>query len=246
MLCVVAQGKKSIWLNGERYIYDPSRYLLVSLDLPLTGQVEEASREKPMLCWSLVLDFKEIASVLEEMGPAARARPAECVGLLIEPMDAELFDAVVRLTRLVDKPDEIAVLGPLVRKEIYYRLLTSRHGALLQRMTAENGNAQRLAVGMQWLRRNAMRPIRMEDLAREMHMSVSAMYSSFRGVTGMSPLQFQKQLRLQEARRLMLLERLDAGDAGRRVGYRSASQFSREYGRFFGAPPMRDIERLQA
>ncbi len=245
VMCVVAQGAKSVFVNGKRYVYDPSRYLLVSLDLPLVGQIEEASRAKPFLGCSLVLDFEEIASLLVEA--KIQRRPNEPVrpGLIIGTLDAELLDAVTRLARLTQHPEQLKVIAPLIRREIYYRLLLSEYSGLLQRMVAENGKAKRIAAGLGWLRQNASRPIRMQELARELHMSPSTMHAWFRSVTSMSPLQFQKQLRLQEARRILLSESIDAGTAGRRVGYESPSQFSREYGRLFGAPPMRDIENLR-
>jgi AraC-like DNA-binding protein len=245
VFCAVAQGSKSTLLNEKRLIYDRNKYLLVSLDLPLVGQIEEASRSKPFLGFSLVLDFDEIGSLIREVDlpheTAAPLRP----GLLIGSMDDELMDAVIRLTRLLKTPAQIPVLAPLVRREIFYKLLLSEQGGLLGRMAADSGKVQRVAGGLAWLKRNLARQIRMEELAREMCMSPSAMHSWFRAVTSMSPLQYQKQLRLQEARRMLLSEPLDAATVSRRVGYESASQFSREYRRFFGAPPMQDIERLR-
>ena len=244
VFCVVAQGAKSILLHGQRCLYDRNKYLLVSRDLPLVGQIEEASPARPFLGVSLVLDFDEIRSLLREAdlprGPAA-AQPS----LVVEALDEALLDAVTRLVGLLQTPADVPVLAPLVRREIYYRLLLSSHG-LLSRMTAEDGRVDRIAAGLDWLRRNAARPIRMEELAREMHMSPSSMHSRFRAVTGLSPLQFQKQLRLQEARRILLREAVDVNAAARRVGYESPSQFTREYRRFFGAPPMRDMEQLRA
>ncbi len=245
VFCVVAQGAKSTLLNGQRHIYDPSKYLLVSIDLPLVGQIEEASRARPFLGWSLVLDFDEIHALTQETGLARRPASPPRSGLVVGSLDADLLDAVTRLTRLLRKPEQIPVLAPLIRREIFYRLLLSDQSGLLSRMGAENGKTRRIAAGLEWLRRNAARPIRMEELARELHMSTSTMHSWFRSVTSMSPLQFQKQLRLQEARRIMLSESVDANAAGRRVGYESASQFTREYRRFFGAPPVRDVERLR-
>jgi transcriptional regulator GlxA family with amidase domain len=165
---------------------------------------------------------------------------------MVGSIDDDLLDAVSRLTGLLTKPTQISILAPLVRREIFYKLLLSEQGGILRRMVADSGNVQRVAAGLVWLRRNFDRPIRMGELAREMRMSPSAMHSWFRAVTSMSPLQFQKHLRLQEARRLLLAESLDAGTVSRRVGYESASQFSREYRRFFGAPPMRDIECLRS
>ncbi len=165
---------------------------------------------------------------------------------MIGSMDDDLLDAVIRLTALLKKPNQIAVLAPLVRREIFYKLLLSEQGGLLRRMTADGGKIQRVAAGLAWLRRNVARPIRMEELAREMRMSPSGMHSWFRAVTSLSPLQYQKQLRLQEARRILFSDALDAATVSRQVGYESPSQFNREYRRFFGSPPMRDIERLRA
>ncbi len=245
VFCVVAQGSKSTLLNGRRFVYDPNKYLLVSLDLPLVGQIEEASCEKPFLGISLVLDFEEIGSLLREAELPHESAPPLRPGLMVGSLDEDLLDAVIRLAELLKKPAQIPVLAPLFRREIFYKLLLSEQSGLLRRIVADNGKVQRVAAGLAWLRRNMARLIRMEELAREMRMSPSAMHSWFRAVTSMSPLQFQKQLRLQEARRMLLSESIDAGSVSRRVGYESTSQFSREYRRLFGAPPLRDIERLR-
>jgi AraC-like DNA-binding protein len=245
VFCVVAQGAKSTLLNEQRFRYDHNKYLLVSLDLPLVGQIEEASRSKPFLGLSLVLDFDEIASLMRESNLPHETAPPLRPGLMVGSMDDDLLDAVIRLTRLLKKPDRVAVLAPLVKREIFYKLLLSEQGGLLRRMVADSGKVQRVAAGLAWLRRNVARQVRMDELAREMRMSPSAMHSWFRAVTSMSPLQYQKQLRLQEARRMLLCESLDAATVSRRVGYESASQFSREYRRLFGAPPMQDMERLR-
>ncbi len=245
VFCVVAQGSKSILLNGQRFVYDSSKYLLVSLELPLVGQIEEASRAKPFLGWSLVLDFNEIRDLMQEADLPREARLQAQSGIMVGTLREELLSAVTRLTQALREPAQLPILSPLIRREIFYRLLLSEQSGLLYRMIAENAKAKRIAAGLDWLRRNATRAIRMEDLARELHMSPSSMHGWFRSVTSMSPLQFQKQLRLQEARRIMLSESVDANAAARRVGYQSASQFSREYGRFFGAPPMRDVENLR-
>lgn len=246
VFCVVAQGAKCTLLNEKRFVYDPNKYLLVSLDLPLVGQIEEASPAMPFLGLSLVLDFDEIGSLMREADLPHESALTVSSGLRVGSMDDDLLDAVIRLARLLRKPAQIPILAPLIRREIFYKLLLSEQGGLLRRMAADSGKVQRVASGLAWLRRNVARPIRMEELAREMRMSPSAMHSWFRAVTSMSPLQYQKQLRLQEARRMLLSESLDAGTVSRRVGYESASQFSREYRRFFGAPPMQDIERLRA
>ena len=246
VFCVVAQGAKStLMLNQPRLLYGPGSYLIVSLDLPLVGQIEQASAAEPFLGCSLVLDFKEIGALIHEAkltpGPASLARS----GLVVGTLGHDLLDAVTRLVSLLKRPAEIQVLAPLIRREVFYKLLLSEGSGLLHRMAAERGKTERIAAGLGWLRRNAARRIRMEELAREMCMSPSSMHSCFRAATSMSPLQFQKQLRLQNARRMMLSEAVDAGTASRRVGYQSASQFSREYRRFFGEPPLRDIERLR-
>ena len=247
VFCIVAQGSKSITLNNTRCIYDPGRYLLVSLDLPLIGRIEQASLAKPFLGFSLVIDLPEIAALINELKlPLKSGHPATLVGPIVGLLDHNLHDAVTRLTRLLEQPQHIPVMAPLIRREIYYRLLTSEHSGLLQRMAFQNGKLQHIARGLEWLRQNVTRPIRVAELARELHMSPSAMHASFRAVTAMSPLQFQKQLRLQQARHLMFTESLDANTAARRVGYESPSQFSREYARFFGHPPLKDIETLRA
>ena len=246
VFCVVAQGAKSTLLNEQRFLYDPNKYLLVSLDLPLVGQIEEASLAKPFLGMSLVLDFDEISSLMRETPLPHESAPPLRPALMIGTMGEDLLDAVIRLTALLKRPDEIAVLAPLVRREIFYKLLLSEQGGLLRRMATDGGKIQRVAAGLAWLRRNVSRPIRMEELAREMRMSSSGMHSWFRAVTSLSPLQYQKQLRLQEARRILFREALDAATVSRRVGYESPSQFSREYRRFFGFPPMQDMERLRA
>jgi len=245
VFCVVAQGSKCTLLNKQRFVYDTNKYLLVSLDLPLVGQIEEATRAKPFLGLSLVLDFHEIGSLMREAGIPHESAPPLRPGLMVGSMDEGLLDAVIRLAGLLKKPAQIPILSPLIRREIFYKLLLSEQSGLLRRMVADNGKVQRVAAGLAWLSRNIARPIRMEELAREMRMSPSAMHSWFRAVTSMSPLQFQKQLRLQEARRLLLSASIDAGAASRRVGYESASQFSREYRRLFGSPPLRDIERIR-
>lgn len=245
VFCVVAQGSKSIFVKERRVVYDADNYLLVSLDLPLVGQLEEASVTKPFLGLSLVLDLEEIASLARQVNLPAGGAAQPPSHTMVAAMDEELMDAVVRLTCLLKKPAQIPILAPLIRREIFYKLLLSDLGGLLRRIVADSGEVQRVTAGLVWIKKNLTRPIRMGDLAREMRMSPSAMYSCFRAVTSMSPLQYQKQLRLQEARRLMMAESLDAGTVSLRVGYGSSSQFSREYRRFFGAPPIRDIERLR-
>ena len=246
VLCVVAQGVKSVLVNDACHVYDPETYLVLSLDLPLLGQIVEASPEAPCLCVSIELDFAEIGALIMDATLAPPpAKPRREASVFVSPLDAALLDAVVRYVGLLRRPGEIPVLAPLVRREIFYRLLLGDQSGLLHRMRADSGQTQRIAMGLQWLKQNATRPIRMAELAREVNMSPSTMHAWFKTVTSMSPLQFQKQLRLQEARRILLTETADAATASQRVGYDSPSQFSREYRRLFGAPPLRDVARLR-
>ncbi len=245
VLCVVAQGVKSVLVKDARYLYDPNTYLVLSLDLPLLGQIVEATPETPCLGVAIELDFAEIGALILESGMPLEAESRHQQSVFASPLDAELLDAVIRYVRLLRTPAQIPILAPLVRREIFYRLLLGERSGLLRRLRADNGQVQRIAAGLEWLKRNATRPIRMEELAREVNMSPSTMHAWFKAVTSMSPLQFQKQLRLQEARRILLTEGADAATASQRVGYESASQFSREYRRLFGSPPLRDIERLR-
>ncbi len=246
VFCVVAQGVKSIVLNNERYVYDRSTYLVVSLDMPLVSEIVEATKERPFLGVSMELDLAEIGSLLLETEVPSAANAANLRSLFVSPLGDDLLDAVIRLIALLRKPAHIATLAPLIRREIFFHLVLSEHSGLLRRMIAENSQARRIATGIAWLKKNALRPVRMHELARELNMSPSSMHSWFKAVTTMSPLQFQKQLRLQEARRILLSESTDAATVSQRVGYESPSQFSREYRRLFGLPPLRDIERLRS
>lgn len=244
-LCVIAQGSKRVMLAEEVYRYDPARYLVISVDLPIVGQVLEASRARPYLCFRLDLDPGEIGALLVEAGlPAPRGEPTER-GLFLGRTSLPLIDAVLRLVRLLEAPRDIPILAPLVIREILYRLLQSEQGERLRRVVVVDSQAQRVAKAIGWLKRNYAQTLRIEALARDVHMSPSALHHRFKAVTAMSPLQYQKQLRLEEARRLMLGELTDAATAAYRVGYESPSQFSREYSRLFGAPPSRDVARLR-
>jgi AraC-like DNA-binding protein len=247
VLCVVAQGSKQVILEDELYAYDPTSYLLVSVDLPLLGQVIKATSEVPYLGLSLELDPGQISALIMEAGlkPAlGNLNPGR--GLVVSRLSAPLLDAVVRLLRLLETPQDIPVLAPLVQREILYRLLIDEQGVRLHQIASSNSQMQRITRAINWLKRNYAQTLRIEDIAREARMSPSGLHHHFKAVTAMSPLQYQKQLRLQEARRLMLGEDVDAATAGFRVGYESPSQFSREYSRLFGAPPLRDIVRLRS
>jgi AraC-like DNA-binding protein len=244
-LGLVVQGRKQAVLGEEIYHYGPSQYLVVSVDLPVIGQVTEASPEVPFLSLRLDLDPKEISALLMDL-PIPPAAPQPCPRCLsVSGLGAALQDAVLRLVRLLDAPEDISALAPLVRREILYRLLRGEQCAQLRQIASSGTQGHRIGRAVSWLRQNFHQPLQIERLANEVNMSTSALHHHFKAMTAMSPLQFQKHLRLQEARRLMLVEALDAASAGGRVGYESPSQFSREYSRLFGAPPLRDIARLR-
>jgi AraC-like DNA-binding protein len=239
-LVIVAQGSKEVLLAGETYRYDPAQSLLVSVDLPVSARVVEAAPDRPCLVVRVALDPAVVGELLADSltgpppGPPGR-------GLGVSPVDPPLLDAVGRFVALLDSPQDVAALAPLVFREITYRVLTGPQGARLRQIASAGAPAQRIARAIHWLKEHFADPLRIEALARQVRMSPSAFHLHFKGVTGMSPLQYQKRMRLQEARRLMLGEGLDAAEAAYRVGYESPSQYGREYRRMFGAPPRRDV-----
>jgi AraC-like DNA-binding protein len=244
--CVIAQGEKEVWLGDDCYRYDADSYLIAAAALPTASRVTEASEERPYLGVVLGLDPALVGSVMAEATHLAPGNHAAVRAFDVGPLDTGLLDAVVRLVGLLDLPAEEAnFLRPLVTREIVFRLLKGQQGGRLRQIAVLGGHGHRVARALERLRLDFDRPLRIEDVAREAGMSVSGFHHHFKAVTAMSPLQFQKRMRLQEARRLMLGEDLDAAGAGYRVGYSNTSQFSREYKRLFGAPPMRDVERLR-
>ena len=243
--CVIAQGAKVLQLGGDRYRYDPFRYLLVSADLPVTGRIAEASKEEPYLGLRLDLDPALVSQVLVEAGGVASSGGAERRALDVSALDADLLDAVLRLVRAAESPREAAVLAPLVTREIVYRLLVGDQGARLRHIAVLGGQGHRMTEAVRRLHRQFDQTVRMEELAADLGMSASTFYQRFKDVTGMTPLQFQKEVRLQEARRLLLAGDLDAATAGYRVGYNDPSHFSRDYKRQFGEPPIQNVERLR-
>jgi AraC-like DNA-binding protein len=244
--CVIAQGSKEVLLGNSRYRYDPLHYLLATMDLPSVGRVVEASRERPYLSLRLELSATLVSSVMVEAGDSSSpGQAADVRAVDVSPLDANLLDAVVRLVRLLDSPTEAPILMPMIMREIIYRLLMSDQGNRLHHLTVFGGYTSAIARAVQRIRQDFDQPLRIEQLARELGMSVSGFHHHFKAVTAMSPLQFQKQIRLQEARRLMLGEDLDAASAAFRVGYNDASHFNREYKSVFGDPPMRDVQRLR-
>lgn len=210
------------------------------------SQVIEASPKRPYLSLRLDLDPTLVGSVLVEAGHSSPQNQAEVRAINVSALDTSLLDAVVRLARLLDTPGEAPFLAPLITREIVYRLLRGEQRDRLRHIAVLGGHTHRIARAIERLRREFDRPLRIDDIAGELGMSVSGFHHHFKAVTAMSPLQFQKRLRLQEARRLMLGEDLDAASAGYRVGYDDASYFNREYKSFFGLPPLRDVERLRA
>jgi AraC-like DNA-binding protein len=245
-VCVIAQGAKRVFLGGDVLVYDRATWLAASLDLPAAGQVIEATPEAPYLGIKLSIDPREIAALLVDSGLPDEDEPAPARALFVSRTNAEFLEAFVRLVRLLESPEDIPALAPLARREILYRALKCEGGGYLRHLASANGRARRIARAVEWLRRHYERPLRVEELASLANMSASSFHEHFRSVTAMSPLQFQKVLRLQEARRLLLAEATDAASAGHRVGYESPSQFSREYSRLFGRPPVADIRRLRA
>jgi AraC-like DNA-binding protein len=246
-LCFVVQGGKQVLVGEEVLRYDPGHYLLFTVDLPVIFRVEEASEERPYFGMRLDLDPTLVASVMMEAGAETRKGDASIKAIGVNSVDADLLDAVVRLVRLAHKPGEQKILAPLIKREIVYRLLAGGEGARLGHLVASSrGDTRRISRAIGRLRERYNEPLKIDEVARELGMSVSGFHHHFKSVTSMSPLQFQKQIRLQEARRLMLGEELDAASAGHRVGYEDPAYFSREYKKLFGAPPQRDIARLRS
>lgn len=243
--CVIAQGSKEVLLGESSFRYDPFNYLLATIDLPTVSRVLEASSEQPYLSLRLELAPTLVSSVMVETGHATAAGSTDMRAVDVSRLDVKLMDAVIRLVRLIDSPDEASILMPLITREIIYRLLMGDQGGRLRHLALLGGYAPDIARAIERLRQNFDQPLRIEQIAQDLGMSVSGFHHRFKSITAMSPLQFQKRLRLQEARRLMLSEDFDAASAAYRVGYNDASHFNREYKSVFGVPPMRDVQRLR-
>jgi len=249
-LCVIAQGAKEVRLGDERYVYDAARFMVFTTDLPVSGRVIEASPERPYLCLRLDFDAEEVAELVARSGPPRAPAPAAddgaedtSRGLFVSAVTPDMLDAAGRLMRLLDHPEDHAALAPLAMRELVYRVLRSEQGERLAQVARADSQTQRVQRAIRWLKAHYAKPLRIEALAKEAHMSASSLHHHFRALTSMSPLQYQKQLRLQEARRLLIAEGLEVARAGHAVGYESPSQFSREYSRLYGAPPSRDAAR---
>jgi AraC-like DNA-binding protein len=245
-ICLIGQGRKRLFLGKECYVYDTNRFLLTSIDLPVVTQIVEASAERPYLGLTMELDLRVVAEImLKDRRPPA-SPPSDRLGVAVSQVSPSLLDAFNRLVDLLEHPEDIDALAPLVQQEIFYRLLTGEQGPRLRQIASAGGHGYQIARSIDWLKANFHKPLRIEQLAKRVGLSTSAFHNHFRSTTGISPLQFQKRMRLNEARRLMLTEHLDASRAAFEVGYESPSQFSREYSRLFGLPPMRDIKNLIA
>ncbi len=244
-LSMIVQGSKRVLLGDAAYRYNESRFLLTTVNLPTIAQVLEASPERPYISALLKLDLVAAKKMIADIDLADPDAAPNGSGMATAPAGPELFDALARLIRLLDSPTDIPILGALIQREILYRVLTGPAGGRLRQIVHLGTQGNRIARAIAWLRDNYARPLRIGVLADVTGMGVSTLHHHFRLMTAMSPLQFQKHLRLHEARRLMLSEELDAGNAALRVGYESATQFSREYRRLFGAPPMRDVKTLR-
>jgi len=243
-LCIIAQGCKQVELGGHSYIYDPAKYLAVSVDLPLTGSILEASQARPYLSLVLDLDLSVLSDLMlqhpfdpgpEPVGPA--------IG--VSAMEPGLLDATLRLARLLDTPGDAGALAPLAEREILYRLLAGAQAPAIRRIAAVDSRLKQVSRAIAWLRANYAQPVSIGQLAADVGMSPSSFHSHFKAATTLSPLQYRTRVRLQEARRMLVVEAMDAASAGFAVGYESPSQFSRDYSRLYGAPPMKDALRLR-
>jgi AraC-like DNA-binding protein len=243
--CIIVQGSKELLLGDERYRYDPLHYLLISAGLPVVSRLVEASKERPYLAVRLDLDPAIVTTVLMETGLLASRVNGAVKAMAVSRLDADLLDSVVRLVRLVEAPRDYAALAPLAAREIVYRLAIGDQGERLRQIALIAGRAHKITKAIELIRKNYDKPLRITGLARQLGMSTSGLHHHFKAVTALSPLQFQKQIRLQEARRLLLSGDFDAATAGYEVGYDDASHFNREYKRLFGEPPLRDVERLR-
>ncbi|EJL3948131.1 AraC family transcriptional regulator [Vibrio parahaemolyticus] len=244
-ICLIAQGRKRVLLGEESFIYDANHFLISSVDLPIIANIIEASEEQPYLGLIMELDLTEISQLIVDSELAFTQSKEAQKGIAVGELSESLLDAFVRLAELLDEGQNIKILAPIIKREIFYRLLMSEQGTRLHQIVTAGSHSHQIAKAIDWLKNNFVKPLSVGDLASYTSMSKSSFYTHFRSMTSMTPLQFQKKLRLSEARRLMLTENLDAMAATFKVGYESPSQFSREYSRLFGAPPSKDIKSLR-
>jgi AraC-like DNA-binding protein len=244
-ICMVAQGAKRVLLGSDSFVYDAHHFLVTSVHLPTVVQIIDASPEKPYLGLRLTLDQRQISRLLVDGNLPMPRAPKSSRGMATGAVTLPLLDAVQRLVDLLGEERDIPILAPIIQQEIVYRLLVGDQGERLRQIATGGSQSNQVARALEWLKGNFTQPLRIDDLARQAGMSASTFHHHFRSVTALSPLQYLKQLRLREARRLMLAEHCDAATAAFQVGYESPSQFSREYSRLFGAPPLRDISTLR-
>lgn len=245
-LCIVAQGKKQVFVGNEMVVYDRNEYLIVAVSLPIVGQIIEAEPRQPYLCLRLDLDPAVLSDVMTDLNLDAAPDEKVGSGLMLNPTTPELLGAAVRLAELLSSPKDSDYLAPLAERELLYRLFTGDQASKMQEIARADSRLRRINRAISWLKEHYREPFRLDDLAAAAQMSPSALHQHFKAVTALSPLQYQKRLRLQEARRLMVGSASGATSAGLSVGYDSPAQFSREYRRLFGAPPRRDAARLRA
>ncbi|HHI4987557.1 AraC family transcriptional regulator [Vibrio parahaemolyticus] len=244
-ICLIAQGRKRVLLGEGSFIYDANHFLISSVDLPIIANIIEASEEQPYLGLIMELDLTEISQLIVDSELAFTQAKEAQKGIAVGELSESLLDAFVRLAELLDEGQNIKILAPIIKREIFYRLLMSEQGTRLHQIVTAGSHSHQIAKAIDWLKNNFVKPLSVGDLASFTGMSKSSFYTHFRSMTSMTPLQFQKKLRLSEARRLMLTENLDAMAATFKVGYESPPQFSREYSRLFGAPPSKDIKSLR-
>jgi len=242
---VVAQGGKQVMLGNEVFNYAAGQSLLTTIDVPVVSNVTVATPAKPFLGLMLALEPRIVMELAAEMEGMEPRKESPNLAISVSDLEPPVLDALIRLVRLLDEPELVPHVAALIQQEIAIRLLAGAYGPLLRKFAATGSPSEQIARAVAWLKLNFAQAFHVEELAANAHMSPSTFRQHFRAITGTSPLQYQKQLRLQEARQLMLSQNLDAGTASLRVGYESASQFSREYARLFGAPPLRDIQRMR-
>ena len=245
-ICLIGQGQKRLFLGDDVFVYDACTFLISSIELPVVTQIIEASPDQPYLGLTMDLDLDMISELMITTPQAPGRNSQETLGVAVSTLPDGISSAFVRLLELLDQPDDIATLAPLIQREIFYRLLKTNQGPRLRNIITSGNHSHQIAQVIEWLKANYTKPVKIETLANHAGMSVSAFHSHFRATTAMTPLQFLKRMRLNEARRLMLANQLDASRAAYEVGYESPSQFSREYSRMFGAPPIKDIRQLAA
>ncbi|MBD2168882.1 AraC family transcriptional regulator [Calothrix membranacea FACHB-236] len=245
LFAIVVQGQKKISLNEETFQYGIAQYLVLSVDLPLSVCMVEATPVKPYLGLKLKLDPVQLCEIIAQTNLGITHKENPVRGWCVSDAAPPLIDCVIRLTKLLDTPEDIPFLAPLMIREIYYRLLTNKQGEAVRQIATAGSSMQRIAEVIKQIKVDFTKPLSIDELAEQANMSAASFHRHFKAVTSMSPLQYQKQLRLLTARQMMLAEAINATQAADRVGYESKSQFSREYSRMFGAPPIKDIERLR-